>query len=161
MGLKEFRNHVPAPLRRLTRTDLAFLHFKAAIGIMLMLPLTQLGSVQNSLTTWFIVAWLIVTWLGFWVSVVGLVLSAQQHETRRTGFRVEMTGLCLMLAGPLVFIGVMAGIWIDTGQDKGTAIALCYVIASAILARMVMIWTAAKSRTVIYRYLEKKEDPGE
>jgi hypothetical protein len=39
------------------------------------------------------------------------------------------------------------------------AIALCYVIASAILARMVMIWTAAKSRTVIYRYLEKKEGP--
>lgn len=159
--LAHVKRHIPQPLRRLTRTDLAFLHFKAAIGIMLMLPLTQLGSVQNSLTTWFIVAWLVVTWLGFWVSVVGLILSAQQNETRRTGFRVEMTGLCLMLAGPLVFIGVMAGIWIDTGQDKGTAIALCYVIASAILARMVMIKTAAKSRTVIYRYLETKEGPGD
>lgn len=146
---------------RLTRTDWAFLHFKAAIGIMLMLPLSQLGSVKYATAAWFIVAWLIVTWLGFWVSVVGLVLSAQQHETRRLGFRVEMTGLCLMLAGPLVFIGVQAGIWIDTGQHKGTAIALCYVIASAILARMVMIKSAAKSRTVIYRYLEKKEEPGD
>ncbi|QDG90695.1 hypothetical protein [Pseudarthrobacter sp. NIBRBAC000502770] len=146
---------------RLTRVDWAFLHFKAALGIMLMLPLTQLGSVKNTVTLWFIVVWLIVTWLGFGVSVVGLVLSAQQHETRRTGFRVEMTGLCLMLAGPLVFIGVQAGIWIDTGQDKGVAIALCYVIASAIVARMVMIKTAAKSRTVIYRYLEKKEGPGD
>lgn len=155
--LSYLKPRIPKPLRRLTRVDLAFLHFKAAIGIMLMLPLSQLGSVQNSLTTWFIVAWLIVTWIGFWTSVVGLVLSAQQHETRRRGFRVEMTGLCLMLAGPLVFIGVQAGIWIDTGHDKGTAIALCYVIASAILARMVMIRSAAKSRTVIYTYLEKKE----
>ncbi|WP_344672574.1 hypothetical protein [Pseudarthrobacter polychromogenes] len=141
--------------------DWAFLHFKAAIGIMLMIPLSQLGSIQNATTAWFIVAWLAVTLIGFWVSVVGLVLSAQQHETRRRGFRVEMTGLSLMLAGPLVFIGVQAGIWIDTGQDKGTAIALCYVIASAILARMVMIKSAAKSRTVIYRYLEKTEDPGD
>ncbi|WP_455833753.1 hypothetical protein [Pseudarthrobacter siccitolerans] len=148
-------------LSRLTRVDWAFLHFKAAIGIMLMIPLSQLGSIQNATTAWFIVVWLVVTLLGFWVSVIGLVLSAQQHETRRRGFRVEMTGLCLMLAGPLVFIGVQAGIWIDTGQDKGTAIALCYVIASAILARMVMIKSAAKSRTVIYRYLEKTEDPGD
>lgn len=146
-------------LRRLTRVDLAFLHFKVALGIMLMLPLSQLGSVQYATSAPFIVAWLVVTWVGFSVSVVGLVLSAQRHETRRTGFRVEMTGLGLMLAGPLGFIGVMAGIWIDTGQDKGTAIALCYVIASAILARMVMIKTAAKSRTVIFRYLEKKELP--
>jgi len=148
-------------LGRLTRVDLAFLHFKGAIGIMLMIPLSQLGSIQNSLTAWFIVAWLAVTLVGFWVSVVGLVMAAQQHETRRTGFRVEMTGLCLMLAGPVVFIAVQAGIWIDTGQDRGTAIALCYVIASAILARMVMIKSAAKSRTVIYRYLEKKEGPGD
>ena len=155
--LKTFKS----ALVRLTRVDWAFLHFKAAIGIMLMVPLTQLGSIQNSLTTWFIVAWLVVTLAGFWISVVGLVLSAQQHETRRTGFRVEMTGLALMMAGPVVFILVQAGIWIDTGQNKGTAIALCYVIASAILARMVMIKSAAKSRTVIYRYLEKKEDPGD
>lgn len=144
---------------RLTRVDWAFLHFKGAIGIMLMVPLTQLGSIQNSLTAWFIVAWLAVTLVGFWTSVLGLVLSAQRNETRRRGFQIEMTGLILLLAGPVVFIAVQAGIWIDTGQDKGTAIALCYVIASAILARMVMVKSQAKSRTVIYKYLEKKEAP--
>lgn len=144
---------------RLTRTDWAFLHFKAAIGIFLMFPLSQLGSIQNSLTAWFIVAWLAVTTVGFWVSVVGLILSAQRHETRRQGLRIEMTGLCLIMAGPVVFMLVQAGIWFDTGQDKGTAIALCYVIASAILARMVMIKSAAKSRTVVYKYLESREMP--
>ena len=151
------RDRLKRAFGRLTRVDWAFLHFKAAIGLFLMFPLSQLGSVQNALTAWFIVAWLVVTTVGFWVSVVGLILSAQRHETRRTGFRVEMTGLCLIMAGPVVFMLVQAGIWVDTGADKGTAIALCYVIASAILARMVMIKSAAKSRTVVYKFLESKE----
>lgn len=143
---------------RLTRVDWAFLHFKAAIGFMLMVPLSQLGSVKYATTQWFIVAWLVITILGFWISLVGLVMSAQENEMRRRGFSVEMTGLWLLLCGPLAFIAIQIGIWFTTGRDTGTAIALCYVIASAIAARMIMIKVAAKSRTVIYTFLEKKED---
>lgn len=152
------KNLVPKPLRRLTRTDLAFLHFKAAIGLMLMVPLTQLGSVRSVTPPLFIAIWFGVTIVGFWVSVVGLIMSAQKYETRRRGFRIELTGLLLLLAGPVVFGSVQLGIWIDTGTDRLAAIALCYVIASAIFARMVMVYGAARSRTIIYRYRESADD---
>lgn len=149
---------LPSALSRLTRTDLAFLHFKAALALLLMIPLVQLNSVRDTTNQIFIGAWFAVTLLGFWISAVGIVLSAQDGKTRRTGFRVEMTGLWLLLSGPLVFALIQCGIWWNTGQQRIVTIALCYVIASAILARMVMIKSAAKSRTVIFRYTESVED---
>lgn len=140
---------------RLTRTDWAFLHFKASIGIMLMVPISQLESIKDATNQLFIVAWLGVTLLGFWISLVGLVLSAQRGSTRRRGFQVEMIGLILLLSGPVVFLLIQAGLWHTTGRDRGLAMMFCYVIASAILARMVMVKSAAKSRTVIFRYKEE------
>jgi uncharacterized membrane protein len=141
-------------LGRLTRTDWAFIHFKAALGIMLMTPLVQLESLKSTTTIWFVCVWASVTIIGFWVSVAGLVMSAQKYETRHKGFVVEMTGLILLLIGPAVFAAIQAGVWIATGQSKAVSIAFCYVIITALIARMVMVKGAAKSRTVIYRYTE-------
>lgn len=145
-------------LSNLTRTDWAFIHFKASLSILLMTPLVQLDSLKASTTIWFLCAWASVTLIGFWVSVVGLVMSAQRYETRHKGFRVEMTGLVLLLVGPAVFAAVQLGVWIDTGQNKSVSIAFCYVIITAVIARMVMVKGAAKSRTVIYRYTEELDN---
>jgi uncharacterized membrane protein len=143
---------------RLTRVDWAFVHFKAALGIMLMTPLVQLDSIKHSTTVWFLCIWATLTLIGFWVSVVGLVMSAQKYDTRHKGFAVEMTGLVLLMLGPAVFAAIQAGIWYETGQQKAVAITFCYVIMAAIFARMVMVKGAAKSRTVIYRYTEEVEN---
>lgn len=145
-------------ISRLTRTDLAFIHFKAALSLLLMIPLVQATTVQNTTNLMFVAAWFGMTLLGFCVSVVGIVLSAQDGTIRRTGFRVEMAGLWLLLSGPLVFGLIQVGRWWTTGQPVTVTVALCYVIASAILARMVMIKSAAKSRTVIFRYTESVDD---
>lgn len=144
---------------RLTRTDWAFVHFKFALGILLMTPLVQLNSLKASTSMWFLCLWASLTLLGFWVSLIGLVLSAQlDMKTRHTGFRTEMTGLVLLLIGPAVFAAIQAGVWITTGQSKAVAVAFCYVIMTAVIARMVMVKSAAKSRTVIYRYTEDVTD---
>lgn len=145
-------------LGRLTRTDWAFIHAKVALGFLHMIPLVQLNSVRDNLTQVFVPVWFATTFAGFWVSVVGLVMSAQKYETRRRGFRCEVSGLILLLSGPVVFILMQAGIWYTTGQQRIVTIALYYVIASFILARMVMVKSAAKSRTVIFRYLEEGDD---
>jgi hypothetical protein len=57
-----------------------------------------------------------------------------------------------------VFAAIQTGIWIETGQSKAVAVSFCYVIMSALLARMVMVKGAAKSRTVIFRYTESLDE---
>lgn len=144
-------------LQRLTATDWAFLHAKAALGFLLMIPLVQLSTVRDNLTQTFVAVWFSATFVGFWVSAAGLIMSAQSRWTRRRGFQVEMAGLWLLLAGPLVFIAMQAALWFTTGQQRTVTIALCYVIAAFIGARMVMVHAAAKSRTAILDYLEEAD----
>lgn len=148
---------IKTALSHMTRTDWAFLHFKAALGILLMIPLVQLESLRHNVSTTFLCVWATLTIIGFWVSVVGLVMSAQKHKIRHRGFVVEMTGLVLLMIGPAVFAAVQAGLWITSGQSKAVAIGFAYVIMAAILARMVMVKGAAKSRTVIYKFTESAE----
>ena len=145
-------------LRGMTRTDWAFVHFKAALGLLWIIPLLKSPSVQGNTPAWFILAWMALFILGFLVSLVGLVMSAQAFQTRRTGFRVEMTGLVLLMSGPAIYGLVQAGVWITTGVDRSAVIAFAYIICAGLLPRMVMIKAAAKSRTVIYRYTESVED---
>ena len=142
----------------LTRTDWAYVHFKAALGLLWIIPLTKIAYLQASTSPWFILLWGFLTTLGFVVSVVGLIMSAQRNETRRNGFRVEMTGLILLMAAPAVYGLIQIGLAITTKQDRWIAIAFAYIICSAIVPRMVMIKAAAKSRTVIYRYTERSAD---
>ncbi|QSZ47237.1 hypothetical protein [Arthrobacter sp. D5-1] len=145
-------------LRGLTRTDWAFVHFKAALGLLWIIPLLKSPSVQGSTPPWFILAWGFFTTLGFVVSVVGLVMSAQHFETRRNGFRVEMSGIVLMMSGPFIYGLLQIGLAVTTGTDRSIAIAFAYIICAALVTRMVMIKAAAKSRTVIYRYTESLKD---
>lgn len=142
---------------RLTRVDWAFLHFKAALGILLIIPLTQLSQIKENTSVVFLCVWASLTIIGFWVSVIGLVMSAQKYEMRHRGFQVEMTGLFLLMSGPAAFAAVEAGIWAVTGQQKAVAITFAYVIMAAIAARMIMVKGAAKSRRIIYKYTEKAD----
>jgi uncharacterized membrane protein len=145
-------------LSRLTRLDWAYIHFKAALGLLWFIPLTQLDYLQRATAVWFIVAWALVTCAGFVISVTGLIMSAQQFETRRNGFRVEMTGLLLIMAAPAVYGLLQVGLMWSTGENRWLAIAFAYILCAALVPRIIMIKEAAKSRTVIYRYLERLED---
>jgi uncharacterized membrane protein len=145
-------------LRGLTRTDWAYVHFKAALGLLWIIPLTQSTYLQNRTAPWFILIWGFLTTLGFVVSLIGLVMSAQKFETRRNGFRVEMTGLVLLMSAPAIYGLIQIGLIFTTGSDRWIAIAFAYIICSAIVPRMCMIKAAAKSRTVIYRYRETADD---
>lgn len=145
-------------LAGLTPVDRAFIQFKAALGILLMIPLVQLPSIRDNTTAVFLVIWCAVTILGFWISIIGLIMGAQKYETRHTGFRVEMIGLWLLFAGPAVFAAIEAGVWIVTGRQTAVAVVFAVVICLAIRARMVMVRTADRSRTVIFSYLEDGPD---
>ncbi|NWL13322.1 hypothetical protein DM793_18820 [Paenarthrobacter nitroguajacolicus] len=145
-------------LKGLTRTDWAFVHFKAALGLLWIIPLTRISYLQEQTAPWFIALWGLATTAGFCVSLVGLVMSAQSFETRRNGFRVEMTGLVLLMSAPAIYGLIQVGLAVATGADRWIAFAFAYIICSAVAVRMVMIKAAAKSRTVIYRYTESVED---
>jgi uncharacterized membrane protein len=150
--------NIRAALRGLTPVDRAFVHFKAALGLLWIIPLTQSTYLQDRTAPWFILIWGALTTLGFVVSVVGLVMSAQTFKTRRNGFRVEMSGLILLMSAPAIYGLIQIGIAWATGTDRWIAFAFAYIICSAIVPRMVMIKAAAKSRTVIYRYTESVDD---
>lgn len=145
-------------LRGLTRVDWAWIHFKAALGLLWIIPLTQSTYLQNSTAPWFILAWGFLTTLGFCVSVTGIIMSAQKFETRRCGFRWEMTGLVLLMSAPAIYGLLQIGLVVTRGSDRLIAIAFAYIICSALVPRMVMIKSAAKSRTVIYRYTESPDN---
>jgi hypothetical protein len=136
-------------LRRLTRTDLAYLHFKAALGIMLFVPILQNPSLQQQTTGLFLLACVIVTGVGLAVSLMGLVLGAQEDDVRRAGIWIEMIGLTLLMAGPLVFLAVQVGIGMAGGRWSGLAIMFPYVVIAALVCRIVMVWDSAKP--VVYR----------
>ena len=145
-------------LGHLTRLDWAYVHFKAALGLLWFIPLTQLEYLQRAAGVWFILAWALITCSGFIVSLCGLIMSAQKDETRRNGFRVELVGLYLIMAAPGVYGLFQIGLIATTGENRWLAVAFAYIICSALVPRIIMIKMAAKSRTVIYRYLEKAED---
>jgi hypothetical protein len=136
--------------------DKAFVQFKAALGILLMIPLVQLESVRNNTTFLFLVIWCAVTLLGFWVSLAGLLIA--KHEAGHRGFRIEMIGLWLLFAGPAVFAALMAGVWVITGEQRAVAVMFAVVICLAIRARMVMVRTADRTRTALLQYMEDGRD---
>ena len=149
---------VSVALSHLTRIDWAYIHFKAALGLLWFIPLTQVSYLRETTALWFIAIWALVTVTGFIVSVVGLVMAAQKNQTRRDGFRVEMVGICLIMSAPAVYGLIQIGLMITTGANRWLAVAFAYILCSALVPRIIMIRQAARSRTVIYRYTEKKSD---
>lgn len=136
-------------LKRLTKTDVGWLHFKVALAIMLFVPLWQSPSFAATVTGILLLAWALVSSLGVLMSVAGLVLSAQNELWRQKGFRIEMTGLWLLMAGPMTFSAVQIGLLITTGRGSWLGVMFPYVIAAAIFCRMQMVRMAM--RTVLYR----------
>ena len=145
-------------LRNLTRLDWAYVHFKAALGLLWFIPLTQVDYLQRAAGVWFILVWALITCTGFIVSLCGLVMSAQTDNASRNGFRVELTGLYLIMAAPGVYGLFQIGLIVTTGENRWLAVAFAYIICSALMPRIIMIKMSAKSRNVIYRYLAKAED---
>lgn len=146
--LQELRGKVK--LRRLTRVDIAYLHFKLALGIMLYIPLLQSPSLQAQTNGLFLTIWVAVTAVGLLVSLAGLVLGAQEGEPRRVGVAIELAGLTLLMAGPSVFMAVqIALLFVPGARVSGLAIMFPYVICAALVCRMVMVKEAAKP--VVYR----------
>ncbi|MNI98025.1 hypothetical protein D3C73_1567860 [compost metagenome] len=62
------------------------------------------------------------------------------------------------MSAPAIYGLIQIGLAIATGADRWIAFAFAYIICSAVAVRMVMIKSAAKSRTVIYRFTESVED---
>lgn len=144
-------------LSHLTRTDWGYIHFKASIGLLWLLPLLQSSNLRRGIVTDFLWVLCLITFIGFLLSVVGIVMSAQKYEVRRKGFVVELTGIWLLASGPIVYMAMQLGVWLDSGRSTLLAIAFGYVMFAAILARGIMVLSAAKSRTVIYRYTERND----
>lgn len=160
MAVRGALQHLKHALVSLTPVDRAFLQFKASLGILLMIPLVQLPSIRDNTTVYFLVLWFAVTVIGFWISIAGLLMSAgaKKYETKHRGFRTEIIGLWLLFAGPAVFAAIMAGLWVVSGQQRAVAVAFAVVICLAVRARIVMVRSADRSRTVILSYLEDAPD---
>jgi hypothetical protein len=145
-------------LDRLTKIDLAWLHFKAALAYMLFVPLLQSPTFTQSVTGLVFLVWAIVSALGVLVSVVGLVLGAQREELRHKGFRIEMIGLWLLMAGPLAFLAVQVGLFFTGGRWSGLGMMFPYVIAASIVARMMMV--KASMRTRMFEFTVNEDADG-
>lgn len=143
-------------LRRLTRLDLMYLHFKLALGLMLFMPILQNPSLQEQTNGLFLLVWVVVTGVGLLVSLCGLVLGAQEDEVRRAGVLIELLGLTLLMAGPLVFMAVQLGLWYTTGHPRALAVMFPYVICAALTCRMLMVWD--QSKPIVYRIRGLEDD---
>jgi hypothetical protein len=94
---------------RLTPVDWYFLLFKLCLVIVW--PVSLFGnheSVAPILSVPVMYAWVAISWIGFIISLVGLVMGAQRGTTRLSGLRVEVAGLYMFMAGPLIYTLVMA-----------------------------------------------------
>jgi hypothetical protein len=143
---------------KLPPAEWAWLHFKISLGFMLVIPMASSPTLQQSTTWVFLLVWVIFIAIGTAASAIGLFLGNQYDvEQKRRGYRFEMTGLILMLAGPLVFMLVQLGLWVQDGGNKALAIAFPYVVIAALVARMAMLRAKASQGTVIVRYLSRDE----
>jgi nitrogen fixation/metabolism regulation signal transduction histidine kinase len=145
--------------RRLSAVDIAWLHFKVALAVLLFIPLLASPTMQNSTTGVFLTAWVVVSVIGTLLSTIGLLLGAQRDGVRRAGIRLEMAGLCLLIVGPAAFMMILLGLMVDGGTNRWTGIMFCYVICAALVSRMVTVWYAAGQSRVIYRYVQEERKP--
>ena len=143
---------------KLPPAEWAWLHFKIALGLMLVIPMAASPTITQNTTYVFLLIWVIFIGIGTLFSAAGLFLGNQYDvDQKRRGYKFEMTGLILMMAGPLVFMLVQFGLWVESGGNKLLAIAFPYVIIAALVARMAMLRTKASQGTVIVRYLSRDE----
>lgn len=135
-------------LSRLTGTDWAFLHFKLALCLVWVLSMRANQVFTDTLGPLLTYAWVAMSFVGLIVSATGLIMSAQDYWTRRRGVHVEMVGLWIMLAAPLVYLCVNLGLWASTGEPRWVPSAYSYVLCAALAARMIMVRSVALRRTV-------------
>ena len=66
--------------------------------------------------------------------------------------------LWLVMAAPAVYGMIQVGRMLSTGENRWLALAFAYILCAALLPRMIMVKQAAKSRTIIYKYIEKADN---
>lgn len=143
-------------LGRLTRVDLAFLHFKVALAALLFGAYLQSPSFRGSIGGIMLLVWIVMCMAGLIVSVYGLLLGAQTETVRHKGFRWELVGLWLLLGGTAAFMLVQLGLALTPGAKNWSLVGIFFpwVISAAIMARMAMVRSA--ERTVLYTFPQKE-----
>lgn len=132
----------------MTYTDWAFAHFTTAMALLWALPFTLSVPVRVLMGWEYQFVWSFVVFLGSLLSIVGIVASSHRGKARRRGFHIEAVGLMLMAAGPLSYMGMQAGLWVQTGDPRQMSIGLAYLLLASIAARLIMVYAAVNKPTV-------------
>lgn len=155
VSVKEPPQEKPKFRWKLPAAEWAWLHFKVALGLMLVIPMASSPTITQNTTYVFLLIWVIFIAIGTLFSAVGLFLGNQRDVDRKgAGYKFEMTGLILMMAGPLVFMLVQIGLLVESGGSRALGITFPYVIIAALVARMALLKTKSDRGTVIVRYLD-------
>lgn len=132
----------------MTYTDWAFLHLNATFALLWALPFSMSKDLQALVGWHFMVIWTFVVFAGSATAIVGIVMSSHSGLCRRRGFLVEAVGQMLTAAGPLSYIGMQIGIMAQTGAPPPVSIGFAYLLCSALVCRIVMIYGAAHRGTI-------------
>lgn len=129
----------------LTGEDWASIHFKVALGFMW--PIAFSGTedgLASNLGFYVVAAWMTVTAAGTIVSITGMIMTAQAGMTRLRGFRVELVGLAVFLAGPLTYFAAQTGwLFVEPTVGRVAQICLAYALCAAVVMRILKVRAAA------------------
>lgn len=134
-------------LSGLTALDWVMINFKISMGFVwpIAFSFASPEALTRNLGLVFLGFWMTAAAVGMVVSMTGLVMSAQSGMTRLRGFRIELVGLFIFAAGPLVYFAAQIGILIQEPTPVRLAqIALSYALCCAILVRILIVRAGAK-----------------
>lgn len=127
-------------LKYVQKNDWAWMHFKAAIGILLPLmcwinpPVaTRTGLVGTPVMH----AILIMLLVGGLISIVGMLARATRVRPLIVGYAIEMCGLIPLIAGPTLMAVIYAVSAYTGGASSLVGFAFCYALSAALFARYV------------------------
>ena len=137
-------------LKKLRPDHWAWLHAKVAIMIWAVLFFMYTPFQLQELLEYTIICLVSsVIVFGVGVSIVGLFMSFSKYTTwARRGENIEISGLSLALAGPIVYF--LARVWLVFSINDGQGIpiaALAYSITALLLVRIVIVVTHRKRVT--------------
>ena len=129
-------------LKRLTPRHWAWIHFKVALGFVwasCMIAFTPVA-LQSALGA-LIPLWMALTIAGTSVSIVGLVMTVSLNaKIVLYGVSIELAGLCLFVAGPLVYFLTQFTLIFTEGPENRLALtAFAYAMVSVLIYRFVVI----------------------
>jgi phosphotransferase system glucose/maltose/N-acetylglucosamine-specific IIC component len=122
--------------------DWGWIHFKAAIGILvpLLIFLSPPSSVASQrLAPGLVRVLVLLIFVGAILSIIGMLLRGTQTQPMIVGYSIEIVGLIFLFTGPfLLCIGYTYNAWQQGTTYTGAG--LCYAIAAALLARFIDVY---------------------